>query len=164
MQAHDQHLKDSVPKFNPTPLAPARRAPAFAAQSRLRPELGRQHLVVFLDMLGLLTAALSLKQPQLSRRSALCGGAAALLPSLLPTRAHAAAARVAAHPPLEYLEPIYELKLSLDALVVVAPQPERWPALRQRMRRFCGGPLSEQYYYSGLVRVLGLGLGLGVRG
>ena len=123
-------------------------------------------------MLGLLTAALSLKQPQLSRRSALCGGAAALLPSLLPTRAHAAAARVAAHPPLEYLEPIYELKLSLDALVVVAPQPERWPALRQRMRRFCGGPLSEQYYYSGLVRVLGLrlglgaglGLGLGVRG
>ena len=52
-------------------------------------------------MLGLLTAALSLKQPQLSRRSALCGGAAALLPSLLPTRAHAAAAQVAAHPPLE---------------------------------------------------------------
>ena len=112
-------------------------------------------------MLGLLTAALSLKQPQLSRRSALCGGAAALLPSLLPTRAHAAAARVAAHPPLEYLEPIYELKLSLDALVAVAPQPERWPALRQRMRRFCGGPLSEQYYYSGLVRLLGLGLGFG---
>ena len=103
-------------------------------------------------MLSLLATGLALSRPpQLTRRSALCGGAAALLPALQPRRASAAAAaRIAAYPPLEYLEPIYELKLSLDALQAVVPEPDRWPALKKRLQRFCGGPLSEQYYYAGL--------------
>ena len=55
-------------------------------------------------------------------------------------------------PDLQYLEPIYELKLSLDALrsAVETPTPERITALRSRLRRFFGGPLSEQYVYRGL--------------
>ena len=60
--------------------------------------------------------------------------------------------RISAAPPLEYLEPVYELKLSLDALAAVVSEndPARWPALKKRLQRFCGGPLSEQYYYTGL--------------
>lgn len=52
--------------------------------------------------------------------------------------------------PLEYLEPIYELKLSIDALANAVSEPARWPALLGRLERFFGGPLSEQYYYAGL--------------
>ena len=60
-------------------------------------------------------------------------------------------ARIAASPPLEYLEPIYELKLSLDALAPVARDPQRFPALRKRLDKFFGGgPLSEKFYYLGL--------------
>ena len=62
----------------------------------------------------------------------------------------APAVRITSWPSIEYLEPIYELKLSIDALQVAAAEPTRWPALRQRLDRFFGGPLSEQYYFPGL--------------
>ena len=52
--------------------------------------------------------------------------------------------------PLEYLAPIYELKLSIDALANAVSDPVRWPGLRARLDRFFGGPFSEQYYYAGL--------------
>lgn len=95
--------------------------------------------------------ALRLSQ-RMTRRSTLCTGVATLAARtmLAPEPAAAAGARVAVYPALEYLEPFYELKLSIDALASVAPQPERWPALRKRLDKFCGGPLSEQYYYLGL--------------
>ena len=65
--------------------------------------------------------------------------------------ADSAAARVATWPPLEYLEPVYELKLSLDALASIAAKKERWPALQKRLDKFFGGgPLSEKNYYAGL--------------
>ena len=61
------------------------------------------------------------------------------------------AARITAYPPLEYLEPIYELKLSLDALAPVAQDPQRWPALKKRLDKFfSGGPVSEKFYFAGL--------------
>ena len=44
------------------------------------------------------------------------GAAGAVLHGAIRVGTGDRAARVAAHPPLEYLEPIYELKLSLDAL------------------------------------------------
>ena len=76
--------------------------------------------------------------------------AAAALPPAL-TSASTPTARVATYPGVEYLEPIYELKLSLDALAAAAAEPERWPALRKRLDKFfSGGPLSERYYYAGL--------------
>ena len=58
--------------------------------------------------------------------------------------------RVATWPSIEYLEPIYELKLSLDALQPAVADRAKWPALRKRLGSFFGGPLSEQYYYPGL--------------
>lgn len=62
-----------------------------------------------------------------------------------------AAARVAAYPPLEYLEPLYELRLSLNALNAVAQEESRWPSLKKRLDKFFGGgPLSEKFYYIGL--------------
>jgi len=78
--------------------------------------------------------------------------AAAALPPLRPAvAAGSAAARVALYPPVQYLEPVYELKLSLDALAAIAPEPTRWPALKKRLDAFFGGGvLSECNYYAGL--------------
>jgi len=105
------------------------------------------------------------KPPHHGRRLCLLSGCAMLLPAPLrhaavPLRPAAAAAsslqqpaatRVAEWPGLEYLEPIYELKLSLDALVAYAGDQARWPAIRSRLERFSsGGLLSERFYYAGL--------------
>jgi hypothetical protein len=86
-------------------------------------------------------------QPLLSRRAAVASGAALCIPALAPSPVRAAAtARVTTWPGLEYLEPIYELKLSLDALNAVAGDPSRWPALQRRMDKFfSGGLLSERW-------------------
>ena len=78
--------------------------------------------------------------------------AASVLPFARPNASPAAGTIAFTSPELQYLEPIYELKLSLDALAAVVTQKERWPALRKRLQRFCGGPLSEQYYYYGYKR------------
>ena len=50
-----------------------------------------------------------------------------------------------------YLEPIYELKLSLGTLATAAEQRDRWPALKKRLDKFfSGGPISERNYYAGV--------------
>ena len=79
--------------------------------------------------------------------------AASVLPFARPNTSPAAGTTIAfTSPELQYLEPIYELKFSLDALraAVENPTPERITALRGRLKRFFGGPLSEQYVYRGL--------------
>jgi len=94
---------------------------------------------------------------QLNRRAFTSALASGLLTSL-PYAGQAAtssmttpAALITAYPPLEYLEPVFELKLSLDALAPVARDPQRFPALKQRLDKFFGGgPLSEKFYYIGL--------------
>lgn len=94
---------------------------------------------------------------QLNRRAFTSALASGLLTSL-PYAGQAAtssmtipAARIRAYPPLEYLEPVYELKLSLDALAPVARDPQRFPALKKRLDKFFGGgPLSEKFYFIGL--------------
>ena len=105
----------------------------------------------------LLTSPEDARKDFMSRRtyvlhSASAAAALITLP-ILPQHASAAAttARVAAYPGLEYLEPIFELKLSLDALGAVASDAARWPALKKRLDSFFGGgPLSEKFYYLGL--------------
>ena len=83
--------------------------------------------------------------PAAATTSSLAAAAAAT------TIATTASARARAYPPLEYLEPIYELKLSLDALGAVAAEPARWGALKKRLEGFFGGGLlSERMYYAGL--------------
>ena len=90
-----------------------------------------------------------------SRRAFLTTSSASAL-AIVPPAGHSStlalvpAARVTAYPGLEFLEPIYELKLSLDALAPVAANPQRYPALRARLDKFFGGGLlSEKYYYLG---------------
>ena len=102
-------------------------------------------------------AALSLTTPRplehlISRRGLLGAAAATAALGVPPSiAARAAAARVASWPGIEYLEPIFELKLSLDALAAIAPEPSRWPALKKRLDAFFGGgPLSERNYFAGL--------------
>ena len=101
---------------------------------------------------------LALAFTPLSRRAAATAAStAAAAIAFAPFASHAAnfivtpAARVTKYPGLEYLEPIYELKLSLDALAPVAKDPSRYPALKKRLDAFfSGGPLSEKFYYAGL--------------
>lgn len=108
-----------------------------------------------MPMMVPLVAAAALA-PQVTRRGILSAAAAAALPLTpysteavdvtLPTQA-----RVAVSPAIQYLEPIYELRLSVDALNSIASDEARWPALKKRLDRFfSGGPLSEKIYYLGL--------------
>ena len=110
----------------------------------------RSHRCLFLLLLPAANASLVM----VSRRAFVGVGAALVatgLDSQPVTAVDKAAARVAVWPALEYLEPIYELKLSLDALGAVAPSAARWPALKKRMDAFFGGGLlSEKNYYLGL--------------
>lgn len=65
--------------------------------------------------------------------------------------AAATQARVEEWPPLEYLEPVYELKLSLDSLQSRVKDTSAWPLLQKRLEGFFkGGLLSEKFYYAGL--------------
>lgn len=60
-------------------------------------------------------------------------------------------ARVAVWPGLEYLEPVYELQLSVTALAQAIPDTTKWPYLQQRLDKFfSGGLFSERNYYAGL--------------
>lgn len=102
-------------------------------------------------------ATTALRPSHLLHRRALLHRGMAAAAATLPISCHAVifvltpAARITSYPPLEYLEPIYELKLSLDALASVSRDPQRWPALRKRLDRFfSGGPVSEKFYYAGL--------------
>jgi hypothetical protein len=63
----------------------------------------------------------------------------------------ASQARVETWPGLEYLEPIYEFKMSLQALAEVATDESKYPLLQQRLEKFfSGGIVSERSYYAGL--------------
>ena len=104
------------------------------------------------------TMALATRQLHVSRRALTSWSAAAIVSNFSPLAGHAAptfvespAARVTAYPPLQYLEPVYELSLSATALEAVARDSQRWPALQKRLDRFFGGGLlSERNYYAGL--------------
>ena len=73
--------------------------------------------------------------------------AASVLPFARPNSSPAAGTIAYTSPELQYLEPIYELKFSLDALraAVENPTPERITALRGRLKKFFGGPLSDEW-------------------
>jgi len=88
----------------------------------------------------------------ISRRACLASGYAAVAFVSRPQAVHATTtARISAWPAIEYLEPIYELKLSLGTLATAAEQRDRWPALKKRLDKFfSGGPISERNYYAGV--------------
>jgi hypothetical protein len=99
----------------------------------------------------------SLNAQPVSRRDAIwktssAAAAALLLLSTTPAPASASSqARVEQWPGLEYLEPILELKLSVQALAQGAGDPSKYPLLKQRLEKFfSGGFLSERNYYAGL--------------
>lgn len=103
-------------------------------------------------------AALSAAPPatrRLNRRAFLSSSTAGVaILGAQPRTANAmsgSAIRIRSYPGIEFLEPIFELKLSLDALSAVASDETRWPALKKRLDSFFGGgPLSEKFYFLGL--------------
>ena len=59
--------------------------------------------------------------------------------------------RIASYPSLEYLEPIFELKLSVDNLAKGTQNKKLRPYILKRLEKFFrGGLTSERNYYSGL--------------
>lgn len=60
-------------------------------------------------------------------------------------------ARVASWPGIENLEPMYELKLSIDALQTGVVDPNQWPYVQKRLDKFFkGGIFSEKNFYFGV--------------
>lgn len=91
--------------------------------------------------------------------SSACGssviGASVFSVTALTTQPQAAAAastvRVAAWPNLAYLEPIYELNLSINALAMTVGDISKWPLVQKRLEKFFKGALlSEKNYYTGV--------------
>jgi hypothetical protein len=95
-----------------------------------------------------------LNMKPMSRRDVLWQGAissAAFVLSTPVSSMAASQARVETWPGFEYLEPIYELKLSVQALSQGADDSSKYPLLKQRLDKFFGGGLfSERNYYAGL--------------
>ena len=59
--------------------------------------------------------------------------------------------RITNYPPLEYLEPLYELKLSIDALREGITDIQKRPSILRRLEKmFSGGLFSEKNYLLGL--------------
>ena len=98
-----------------------------------------------------------------SRRDALMAASTSLLAivfaSATPHKANAAAvvggatqiAKVAVWPGIEGLEPMYELKLSLDAMTAAVSDPKNWPSIQKRLERFFKGAIfSEKNFYFGV--------------
>ena len=101
--------------------------------------------------------------PVLSRRSAFSALAVALPLSAdaKKHRANAAAAvalggatqsaRVASWPGVESLEPLYEFKLSLDAIALGVRDRDKWPYIKKRLDAFSGGfILNEKNFFMGV--------------
>ena len=62
----------------------------------------------------------------------------------------AQSARIETWPEIENLEPIYELKLSIDALSAGVKDPSKWPFILKRLEQFFKGAiLSEKNFYLG---------------
>ena len=65
--------------------------------------------------------------------------------------AAASTVRVAEWPNLAYLEPIYELNLSINALAKTVGDTSKWPVVLKRLEKFFKGALlSEKNYYTGV--------------
>lgn len=82
-------------------------------------------------------------------------GASIFGATTLTTQPQAAAAastvRVAEWPNLAYLEPIYELNLSINALAKTVGDTSKWPLVQKRLDKFFKGALlSEKNYYTGV--------------
>lgn len=95
-----------------------------------------------------------------SRRKALASSFLPLL--LLPLPSHATAtttivggatqsARVETWPGIEGLEPMYEFKLSIDALTKGVSEPKNWPFIQKRLDKFFSGFIvNEKNFYLGV--------------
>ena len=60
-------------------------------------------------------------------------------------------ARVQSYPGIEYLEPMYEFKLSVDALQSGVQDPQKWSFVLKRLEKFFKGAiLSEKNFYFGV--------------
>jgi len=98
--------------------------------------------------------------PGISRRSVFTISTAALTAVLgVPSRVPAVvvvggavqSARVSSWPGIENLEPMYELKLSIDALAAGVADPNNWSFVQKRLDKFFqGGIFSEKNFYFGV--------------
>ena len=85
--------------------------------------------------------------------SAIGFGASFFGAAVLTTQPQVAAAtvRVAEWPNLAYLEPLYELNLSINALAKTVGDSTKWPLVQKRLEKFFKGALlSEKNYYTGV--------------
>eukprot|EP00525_Craspedostauros_australis_P003633 CAMPEP_0198114264 /NCGR_PEP_ID=MMETSP1442-20131203/5694_1 /TAXON_ID= /ORGANISM="Craspedostauros australis, Strain CCMP3328" /LENGTH=307 /DNA_ID=CAMNT_0043771537 /DNA_START=48 /DNA_END=971 /DNA_ORIENTATION=- len=84
----------------------------------------------------------------LNPKSALAAEASGSAPATLPFQS---SAKISAWPGIEYLEPLVELKLSVQALSQASADTSKYPLLQKRMEKFFrGGLISEKNYYVGL--------------
>ena len=95
----------------------------------------------------------------ISRRSVISVGATAALfvassistPSLAIVGGAQSSARVESWPGIESLEPLYEFKLSIDAVVTGVQDPSNWPFIQKRLETFFGGfIINEKNYFMGV--------------
>jgi hypothetical protein len=96
------------------------------------------------------------KVGSISRRAVILAPAI-ILPSVFtaanPSHAVVVAkvARVESWPGIDSLEPMYELKLSLDAMVNGVQDPQNWPYVQKRLDTFFSGfIMSEKNFYFGV--------------
>ncbi|KAL7553232.1 hypothetical protein ACHAWF_017315 [Thalassiosira exigua] len=113
------------------------------------------------DADGIASSVEDVSSPLVSRRSTLRAGAAAAALSLMaaaprPSSATVVggartSARVETWPGIESLEPLYEFKLSLDAVAAGVKDPNNWPYVRKRLESFFGGFIvNEKNYFMGV--------------
>lgn len=99
------------------------------------------------------------KTHAISRRAALATSSFLLFP-LPPSHASTTSAviggatqsaRVETWPGIEGLEPMYELKLSIDAISSAVSDPTNWPSIKKRLDTFFSGFLvNEKNFYVGI--------------
>lgn len=99
----------------------------------------------------------AVSENHVSRRDALTTSIALLGVAAKPVPVNAAVlsqnqiASVSAWPGIESLEPMYEFKLSIDALQTAVNDPKNWPYVKKRLDRFFKGAiLSEKNFYFGV--------------
>lgn len=91
-----------------------------------------------------------------TRRSILSAGAAVALPLLGANPSSAiggsqSSVRVESWPGIEGLEPLYEFKLSVDAIVKGVQDPANWDFVQKRLKSFLGGfIINEKNYFMGV--------------
>lgn len=60
-------------------------------------------------------------------------------------------ARIESYPGIESLEPLYEFKLSIDAIVTGVQDPKNWPFIQKRLEKFFAGFIvNEKNFYMGV--------------